>query len=369
MPFRRRRERVEERRRLFRGGSHHPFDEVDAAHLFGDAMLDLEPRVHFEEVEIRRVGVDDELHGARRPVVHGLHETNRGARELVGAAAIEVRRGRLFDDLLVSSLRRAVALADADDASVAVAEDLDLDVTRPRDVFFEKGTGVLEVARTEPSHRFEGAIERLFVGAETKPDAAAARGALQHHRVADARRGELCFRDVGEDPGTGQERDVRRLGDLARRVLQAEFPDLIRRGTDERNAVRFDGLGELGVFAQEAVPRMDRLRARVERGAEDLRGIQIALTRRRGPDADRFVGRRHVERAAVGFGVDGDGSDAHAPEGTDHAASDLAAIGNEDLAEHARKRIKNPKSGSTPRAGSASGCRRCTDCSAAGSSR
>jgi len=46
-----------------------------------------------------------------------------------------VRRRRLLDQLLVTALDRAVALAEVDDVAVAVGEDLDLDVT-----------GILEVA-------------------------------------------------------------------------------------------------------------------------------------------------------------------------------------------------------------------------------
>jgi hypothetical protein len=30
----------------------HPVDQVDAEHLLGDAVLDLQPGVHFEEVEL-----------------------------------------------------------------------------------------------------------------------------------------------------------------------------------------------------------------------------------------------------------------------------------------------------------------------------
>ena len=41
-------------------------------------MFDLQPGVHFEKRELLRVGVDDELHGARRPVCNGTAERERG---------------------------------------------------------------------------------------------------------------------------------------------------------------------------------------------------------------------------------------------------------------------------------------------------
>ena len=49
----------------------------------------------------------------------------------------------------------------------------------------------------------------------------------------------------------------------------------------------------------------------------------------------RLVGHLDMQRVAVGVGVDRDGLDAHAPRGLDDAAGDLAAIGDQDLVEHA----------------------------------
>ena len=41
-----------ERQRLPGGDPKLPFDEVEAGHRFGHRMLDLEPRVHLEEVKV-----------------------------------------------------------------------------------------------------------------------------------------------------------------------------------------------------------------------------------------------------------------------------------------------------------------------------
>jgi hypothetical protein len=42
-----------------------------------------------------------------------------------------------------------------------------------------------------------------------------------------------------------------------------------------------------------------------------------------------------VKRVAIGFGIDGDGFDAHAPRSFDDAAGDFAAIGDQNSLEHA----------------------------------
>jgi hypothetical protein len=54
-------------------------------------------------------------------------------RALVG----EDRRRRLFDQLLVAALDRALALAEVHHVAVVVAEDLELDVARPLDVLLD----------------------------------------------------------------------------------------------------------------------------------------------------------------------------------------------------------------------------------------
>ena len=47
-----------------------------------------------------------------------------------------------------------------------------------------------------------------------------------------------------------------------------------------------------------------------------------------------------MQRVGVGFGIDGDRRDAHAPRGAGDAAGDLAAIGDQEGAEH-RAYIRN----------------------------
>ena len=53
-------------------------------------------------------------------------------------------------------------------------------------------------------------------------------------------------------------------------------------------------------------------------------------------DGDRLVRHFNVERVLVGFGVDGDGPDAHAARRLDDAAGYFAAVGDQDFIEHRR---------------------------------
>ena len=91
-----------------------------------------------------------------------------------------------------------------------------------------------------------------------------------------------------------------------RRILEAHGPNCLGRRPDEDQPCLLDFFHEFGIFRQEAVARMDRLRAGIERRPDDRVAAQIAVLRRRPADMDRLVGQRHVARAAVGVGIDRD---------------------------------------------------------------
>jgi hypothetical protein len=71
--------------------------------------------------------------------------------------------------------------------------------------------------------------------------------------------------------------------------------------TDELDAVLLAQLAELGVLAQEAVARVDRVRIGDLRRSDDAHHVQVALLARRWADAHGLVGEAHVEalRSAV----------------------------------------------------------------------
>ncbi|MCY1173560.1 hypothetical protein D9M73_137240 [compost metagenome] len=71
---------------------------------------------------------------------------------------------------------------------------------------------------------------------------------------------------------------------------------------------------------------MDRVRARNFGGGNDVGDVQIALDRRRRPDADRLIGQAHMHRIAVCGRMHGDRLDAHFMARTVDAQRDLTAI-------------------------------------------
>ena len=105
-------------------------DEVDAGDQLGHRMLDLDARVHLDEVELAVLVEELERAGAAvADRAAGLDAALAHAARAAGA--VMPGRRRLLDDLLVAALHRAVALAQVDDVAVSVGEHLDLDVARP----------------------------------------------------------------------------------------------------------------------------------------------------------------------------------------------------------------------------------------------
>src|SRR5713226_3712989 len=111
-------------------------DQVEPGRLLGHGVLDLEPRVHLEEVGAPR-GVHEELEGPGVHVADRLRPRDGGAREPLLHGGRQARRRRLLHELLVTALDRALALVQVEDRAGGVAEDLDLHVARALEVLLD----------------------------------------------------------------------------------------------------------------------------------------------------------------------------------------------------------------------------------------
>ena len=80
---------------------------------------------------------------------------------------------RLFDQLLVAPLQRAVALAQRHDAALAIAEDLHFDMPGVRNEALEIDARIAEAGIGGALHPLPCRFERSPVGAERHADAAA----------------------------------------------------------------------------------------------------------------------------------------------------------------------------------------------------
>ena len=296
-------------------------------------MLDLKARVHFKKIEIA-LGIDDELDRPGRAIADGACQRHRLFAHFRARHLIEKRAWAFLQYFLVAALDRTFALAQIQHLAVAVGQHLDFDVARAFDVFFDEHAVVAE-ACLGFTHGARESVANLGVGARDPHALAAAAGRrLQHHRIADALCDAHRFLGVGDRLGmAGDRADAGRLGEALRFDLVAHRLDRLGRGADEHDVAARKLAREAGVLRQETITRMDRARAALFGGNDDLVHVEIALRRRRGSDRDRAVGHLDVARIAVGVGINRHGLEAERARGADDAACDLAPIGDQQRAE------------------------------------
>ena len=283
---------------------HHLDDVLSVDHL-GDAVLDLEPGVDLKEVELLLVGVEYVLDGAGAAVMDGLAERDSGRVKLRAGLRREVRCRALLDDLLVAALGRAVTLAYRDDLALAVTEDLNLDVAGMLDELLDEHAARGEVVLRKHADFVERIGELLRAVAALHADSAAARGALEHHRVADSLScGERLFGAL-EKSGSRRERHSGLPRDLAGLVLEAERDHLLFRRSEEHNALLRAAGAEVRVLREEAVAGVDRLGAGLFNNLEDFVLVEVGIRDCARSERVRLIGVLHMEAVTVSLVVNG----------------------------------------------------------------
>ncbi len=320
--------------RLAGGHAQLPLDQVEPGDALGDRVLDLQPCIHLQE-KVSALGIDDKLDRAGTSITHRTSGRHGICADALAHGGIDDRRRCLFDHLLASPLRGAVALAQVDAVAVGVGEHLHLDVAAALDQALQHERAVAEGAGRLAARAGQG----LGQGGEVmhQPHAAAAAAG---HRLHQQRQTQAA--------GLGKQRGVALVvAQVARRAGHAGFEHaalgqrLVAHGgdgrgrrADEDKASLETGLGELGALGQEAVARMHGIGAGAAGGVEQRIDAQVALGRGRLADAHRLVGLGDMRRQGISGAVDSHGAVAQGARRADHAASDFATVGDEDRVEH-----------------------------------
>ena len=249
-------------------------DQIEAGHRLGHGVLDLDPRVELEEEEL--APGDNELGGAGAAVVDRVRESERRLAELRPKLRIDDRRRGLLEHLLVPALDRAFPLRKRDSVTVAVPEELHLDVARRLDVALEENGVVAEGCLGLAPGRIERRVELTCRADDPHPAPTTARGRLDQQREPQARRVSRL-----DDRHTGL------LRDPFRGELVAARPERIRRRPDPDEPGRLDRLGQQRALRQEPVPGMNRVRAGLQGRPHVLGRIEVARDRNRLPRAPR----------------------------------------------------------------------------------
>src|SRR3954451_9574272 len=255
-------------------------DDVDAADHLRDAVLHLHTRVHLEE-EVLAVR-EETLDRAGGAVADGLGGVGADLADALSELLVD-RGGRgLLDQLLVSPLDGAVALAEVDDVAVLVGQYLHLDVARVGQVALDVDGGVVEELLALAGGTLERLLELCLLEGDTEPLAATAAGRLDRDRIADRLVDHLLGVLDGVDRvgRAGDDRDAGLLHDLARAGLRAHGVDGLRRWADEDDPVVLARLGKGRVLGEEAVAGMDGLGARVLGDLDQLVDDEVGLVGR-----------------------------------------------------------------------------------------
>ena len=286
-----------------------PLDEVDAGHHLGNRVLDLQSRVHLEEIEPAVVR-QEELDGPGARVAHRARNRRGGRRHGLPQLRRDSDRRRLLDDFLMAPLDRALAFDERQHRSVLVAKDLHLDVPRPRQPSLEVDRGVAECRSRFRARGTHGAGEVRRIENRAHALAAAARHGLDEHGISDAC-GERLGRPLRRPPATGRSvpgtTGTPALRAAARAAVLLPISAIASGDrADERQAGVAHGRGERFVLGEEPVPRVDGVGARSS--PLDINAIdsQVAVARRAPADLIRLVGVSHVQRSPIALGVDGD---------------------------------------------------------------
>ena len=137
--------------------------EIEAGDQFRHWMLDLQPRVHLEEVEpgARRRLFDEKLDGACILVAAAARAPRPQRRPSAPQLRRHRRRRALLDDLLVPPLHGAFAFEQRHAHVVFVREDLNLDMPGPFDqAFHVKGAVAKRMPGITPRRLHRAAARR-----------------------------------------------------------------------------------------------------------------------------------------------------------------------------------------------------------------
>ena len=325
-------------------------DQVQAGDGLGDRVLDLQARVDLHEGEALLGRLVEELDRARVAVAGLEREAPRGLLDLLLLLAREHDGRGLLDDLLVAALARAVAHARRPGLTLAVGDQLHLDVVRVADHRLHEDRAVAERVGGLAARRRQRVLEAVELGDLADAATAAAGGRLDHQREADALGVLARFLDRLDRPvGPGRDGHAGLLGHQLGLDLVAQRAHHVAGRADEDEAHLLDHVRERGVLGHEAPAGPDGVRLGRDQGLLEALVVQV----RAGPLAVVVDGRGRAEvvglvgvadehRAALRLGVERDDADrivgalgVELADGMDETHRGLAAIDDGETTKRA----------------------------------
>ena len=294
-------------------------------------MFHLDTGIHFNKIEftVRR---DKELDRAGVDIIDILHQFDRGSANLLTQFHGQCESRCDLDDLLMAALDGAVTLEQMHHMAVLIAHDLHFHVLRVLDVFFH-----IDLIAAKSQSRFGlgkivGIVQVGHAVHHAHPAAAAAVHGLQHDREAHIPGKLLHFRIIHDRAvAAGDILDPGLLGLLAGIDLVAEHDQVLDAGTDEDDPFLFTALGQLRIFGQEPIARMDGIHMVFVSNPDNIVDIQVGI--------DRFfpfpyqiglIGTEPMQGQRIFLRINGNRTDPELIAGPENTDGNFAAIGDQN---------------------------------------
>jgi len=321
--------RLSDRQRFPTGDANLPGDQIQPGDCFGHRVLDLQPRVHLHEEKLA-ARIQQKLHGAGADITDRLRRTHSRFAHRPAQLGRQTRRRGFFDDFLVPTLDRAVALVEVEAVAVLIGEHLNLHMTWLEQILFHQHPRIAKRRLRFALRRGEGFSELADILDDFHAFAATTRSGLEQHRITNA------FAGFAEGV------EVLRFAVIARHQWHAGlFHQRLGGGfaahridgrggrAEEDQPGGFNGAGESSVFREKTVAGMNGLSTAGLRCCDDLVDFQVAVGGLAASQVHTDISFTAMPCIAVGRAVNGDGCEPQGFGGTHDPAGDFATVGDQ----------------------------------------
>ena len=161
-----------------------PFHQIGAGNHLRHRVLDLQPCVHLHEIKAA-VLIRDELDRSCAHIRHCFGSSDRCSTHRLTTFCTHAGRRRLFQYFLVTTLHRAIALEQADAVAVRISKNLNFDMARTGQIFFDQNTLIAKTIFRFPLAGRQGISEIFRARHHAHAFAATASTGLEQHGITD----------------------------------------------------------------------------------------------------------------------------------------------------------------------------------------
>src|SRR6266478_5485123 len=286
--------------------------QVDAGDHLRHGMLDLNARIHLDEVPLASVDVVKKLDGAGVAVVRLARDAQRSFAQFAAYSRGQICSWRDFHDLLVAPLDGAIAFPEVQQIAVVVGKDLHFDVPRARKKLLQEDGGIAKCRARFALRFFDFGIKLRGIVNDTHATPAAAPGCLHNDRITNFARDSLSLAaSAGVPVLPGTEVPVKSASETQRIAREIGYPIIVKaaRGGGGRgmrvvhDAAQLDAkveeaqgearsaFGDASVFLEKFLPRARHIEVQI---LADHHGNLLHLWER-----DCSVQRRHQKVVEV----------------------------------------------------------------------